>query len=145
MAVVFISPKQRQKMFITGITVGVGLFCIIITFIIFFSQPKVVTQGLVLNKPKVSISFKIFDSDQFSSLEPFKEMETQFSYKATIDNKEEEGYISANSIDEAKRILEELGYKVNQIEEAEVGRENPFEPYATIDESQNLLEYIIEE
>ena len=129
MAVVFISPKQRQKMFIIGITVGVGLFCAVIAVIVLFSQPKEVSSGLVFNKPKVNINFEILNSDQFTSLVAFEGMKIQFSYKATKNDEPNDGYISATSEAEAKEILEDLGYNVSEIKEAEIGRQNPFESY----------------
>ena len=80
MAVVFISPKQRQKMFFMGITVMFLLFLIIISLGVFLSKPSEVSSVLVFNKPKVNIDMSIFDSDQFKNLQPFTEMETQYSY-----------------------------------------------------------------
>ena len=82
MAVVFISPKQRQKMFFMGITVVFLLILIIISLGVFLAQPKTVSPVLVFNKPKVNIDMTIFDSDQFKNLEPFAEMEIQYSYNA---------------------------------------------------------------
>ena len=142
MAVVFISPKQRQKMFITGITIVVGLFFIVIASIVFFSQPKEVAPELVFNKPKVNINFAVLDSDQFKSLQPFEEMKTEFSYKAIKDGEDKDGYISADSIEDATKILIELGYIITQIKESEIGRDNPFEFYKSITPTdlQNILE-----
>jgi hypothetical protein len=133
MAVVFISPKERQKMFIIGITSVVGLFLIVVASIIFFAQPsKSVSNELVFNKPKVKINFDVFESEQFKALESFEKMKIQFSYTASRDGKTKEGYTSAVSIEEAKSMLEELGYSVSRIEEAEIGRDNPFESYEKI-------------
>jgi len=137
MAVVFISPKQRQKMFITGITIVVGLFLLVIASIVFFSQPKEVSPTLVFNKPKVTIDFNVFDSDEFKNLQPVSEMKIQFVYQATKDEKEINGYIAATSRDDAGKILEELGYNVLKIEEAKIGRSNPFEPYNTTTETSS--------
>jgi len=135
MAVVFISPRQKQKMFLTGITIGVGLFLIIIASVIFLSQPKEVSVSeITFNKPKININFEIFDSDQFKSLQDFGEMKTQYSYKARKDDENVEGSISADSEDDARKVLEELGYNVYQIQEVEIGRENPFESYKSTTE-----------
>jgi len=131
MAVVFISPRQRQRMFFTGITIVVGLFLIVIAFVIFFSQPKEVSKEVVFNKPKVTINFEIFDSDQFKSLEPVGEMQVQFFYEAKQDGQEIKGYISAVSSQEAEKILTELGYQITDLQEALIGRLNPFEPYTS--------------
>jgi predicted tellurium resistance membrane protein TerC len=130
MAVVFISPKQRQKVFFMGITIIFLLFLIAVAFVVFLSKPKEVPQTLVFNKPKVSINLKVFESDQFKNLQPFEEMQMQFSYSAvTKQKKEVTGFISAVSESDARKILEGMDLRVLSIEEAEIGRENPFTPY----------------
>jgi type II secretory pathway component PulF len=58
-------------------------------------------------------------------------MKIQFSYKATKNEKEINGYIAAISQEDAKKMLEELGYNVLTVEEAKIGRSNPFELYNT--------------
>jgi hypothetical protein len=133
MAVVFISPKSRQKMFLMGIAIIFLLFLLVVFFGVFLSQPKEVSPALVFNKPKVSIDMSVFDSEQFKSLESFTEMEIQYSYTAiTKDKKQESGFISATSEDEARIILTAMGLTVTNIEEAEIGRDNPFSPYYEI-------------
>jgi hypothetical protein len=129
MAVVFISPKQRQKMFLIGIISGVALFFVIVALLIIFSKPKESYSELVFNKPKVTIDFSVFDSEQFKNLEPFSGLKVQFFYKAKINNEEKEGMIFANSMEDAKKELENLGYVVILVEETEAGRDNPFEDY----------------
>jgi len=142
MAVVFISPKQRQRMFLTGIISGVALIFIVVTLFIMFSKPKETYNEFVFNKPKVVIDFSIFDSEQFKNLEPFSGLKIQFSYKGRINNEEKEGLIYAVSMEEAKKELEDLGYVVSFIEETEVGRDNPFENYDSSlpAELQDILE-----
>ncbi|MDD3608017.1 MAG: hypothetical protein PHQ20_04495 [Candidatus Moranbacteria bacterium] len=129
MAVVFISPKQKQKMFLTGIISGVALFSVIIAILVFLSQPKETYNEFVFNRPKVSIDFSVFDSEQFKNLEPFEKLKVQFYYEASIDNEKKEGLISSSSIEDAKKELEDLGYRVTLIQKTEVGRDNPFENY----------------
>jgi predicted tellurium resistance membrane protein TerC len=130
MAVVFISPKQRQRVFFMGITIMFLLFLLVISLGVFLSKPKEVSPVLVFNKPKVNIDMSIFDSDQFKGLQLFTEMKTQYSYKAlTKNNKTETGFISAASIDEAKTLLENMGLRVSEVKEIEIGRNNPFAPY----------------
>lgn len=130
MAVVFISPKQRQKTFFVVITAGVAVFLLFVMMAVFFSKPKETPQTMVFNKPKVSIDLKIFDLEQFKFLVPFEKMELQFSYKATDgENKLVEGFISAPSKEEAGQILIDMGYMVKELKELEIGRENPFTPY----------------
>lgn len=130
MAVVFISPKQRQKVFFMGITIIFLLFLAVIASAVFFSKPKEVPYQLVFNKPKIDINFDVLDSAQFKELEPFTEMEMQFNYRAeTKAGKIIAGLISANSMDEARGILKNIDLTVIDIKEVEVGRENPFAPY----------------
>jgi hypothetical protein len=130
MAVVFISPKQRQKMFFMGITIMFLLFLLIISLGVFLSTPKEVLPVLVFNKPKVSIDISVFDSDQFKNLQPFPEMEVQYSYKATDkNNKPKTGFISAVSEEQARTTLKGMGLNVSDLKETEIGRDNPFIPY----------------
>lgn len=137
MAVVFISPKQRQKTFLIGIAVMLVLFLAVIASVVFFAKPKEVPYQLIFNKPKVNINFAILDSIQFNELEPFTEMEIQFSYRAfNKADKVVSGLISAPSMDEATEILKNIDLTVIDIEEVEVGRENPFTPYFQIIEAQ---------
>ncbi len=130
MAVVFISPKQRQKMFFMGITIMFLLFLAVTALSVFLAKPQEVSPALVFNKPKVNIDFSVVDSEQFKNLESFAKMETQFSYKAVAEKgKIVTGLVSAVSIDEAKNILEGIDLTVTEIKEVEPGRDNPFIPY----------------
>lgn len=130
MAIVFISPKQRQKTFLIGIIFGIFLFLIIISLSVFFAKPKEVPAELIFNRPKVNINFTALDSDQFKELEPFSEMEIQFSYSAvTKKGKEVTGIISAVSKDAVAEILKTMDLTMIEAKEVEVGRENPFIPY----------------
>jgi hypothetical protein len=129
MAIVFISPKQRQKMFFIGITVVFFLFIISVSLMVFLSKPKQVPQGLVFNKPKINVDLNTLDSDMVRNLEPWSEMKTQFDYRATKDGQIVEGKIEANSIEEARKILDDIGLSPSFLEESQIGRDNPFEPY----------------
>jgi hypothetical protein len=131
MAVVFISPKQRQKTFFLGITIIFLLFLIVLAFVVFLAQPQKVAPELVFNKPKVNVDMSVFDSDQFKNLQLFVEMQTQFKYSAlTKENKIITGFISAESREDATKILNSAGLGVQSIEENKVGRDNPFVPYS---------------
>jgi hypothetical protein len=130
MAVVFISPKQRQRVFFLGITIIFLLILIVIAFMVFLSQPQSVAPEMVFNKPKINIDFKGLDSDQFNKLGDFEEMETQFSYTASTEKGEiESGMINAVSQEVARQVLEAEGLIVTEIKEVELGRDNPFVPY----------------
>jgi predicted tellurium resistance membrane protein TerC len=129
MAVVFISPKQRQKMFLVGIATVFLLFLIVVSFGVFLSKPKEIQTPLVFNKPKINIDMKVFDSEQFKNLQPLQNIEMQFSYKGLKDKKSLTGIISAASLEQARKILEDMGLTVTELKEIEIGRENPFTPY----------------
>lgn len=131
MAIVFVSPRQRQKMFLMIITAVFLLIFVVIGLSIFLAKPKEVPQAqLVFNKPKVNVDFKVLDSEQFKALEPFVQMQNQYSYKATTKSgRVIEGKVFAISIDEAENILKGFNLNIVSVEEVKPGRENPFTPY----------------
>lgn len=130
MAVVFISPKNKQKKFFMGITISLVVFLAVISFWVFLSKPSAAPQKLVFNKPKVSVDLKILDSDQFKKITSFERIPLQFNYVATTAKGQNvKGLISAYSREEATKILEEKGLKVGQLKQVDVGRLNPFIPY----------------
>ena len=132
MAVIFISPKKRQKAFFVVITAVFLVFLSTVSLLVILSQPpeSSPSYNLVFNKPKVDINMKFLDFQQFKDLEPFPKMSSEFSYKAvTNKGKTEQGTILALSIDEAKKKLESSGLIVVDIAETGLGRENPFMPY----------------
>lgn len=130
MAVVFISPKKRQKMFFIGITVMFLLLLVAVALFVFLSQPQPAEQGVVFYKPKINIDFKVLDSDQFKSLEPFTHMQALFSYTAmTIKGQSVSGTIPAASIEDATKILQGRQLFSIEVKEFQIGRENPFTPY----------------
>jgi regulator of protease activity HflC (stomatin/prohibitin superfamily) len=130
MAVVFISPKQRQRVFFLGITVLFLLFLLAVSLGVFLAKPKEVLPTMVFNRPKVDINMGIFDSPQFKALQPFSEMQIQYAYTATTkEGQQKTGFITAVSVDAAQEILKSSGLTVNSMQETEIGRENPFVPY----------------
>lgn len=129
-------------MFVTGIITLFGLALVVIASIVFFSQPKEVSKELVFNKPKISVDFSVFGTSQFKELEPSVDMEIRFYYEATVDGKEKEGYISAESKEAAKDFLEKLEYQVDLIKEMEIGRDNPFQSYELdVDSEASQIEW----
>ena len=130
MAVVFISPKKRQKTFFVIITFMFLIFLSLISLGVFLAKPAAVSPTVVFNKAKISIDMSIFDSNKFKNLQPTVDMGTQYSYKATNkSNRALTGFISADSIDDAKTALQALGLTVNTLKELQIGRDNPFTPY----------------
>jgi len=133
MAIVFISPKQRQRVFFTGITVVFLLILAAISLGVFLAKPIQNPGAVVFNKPKVSIDMSIFDSQEFKDLQLFPEMGIQYSYKALDKaHKLQTGFLSASSLEEANSILVSQGLMVSEIKEVKVGRADPFMPYYTI-------------
>ncbi len=133
MAIVFISPRKRQKAFLLGIAGLFSFLTLMIALSVFLSRPKEIRPELVFNKPKINVNLELLDSEQFKNLELFSEMEMQFGYVATdAGGKKAEGKISAVSEEKAREVLEGLGLRVSQIKELEIGRENPFIPYYKI-------------
>lgn len=113
-----------------GITVVLLLFLLLIFFGVFMAKPPEVSPALVFNKPKVNIDMAVFDSDQFKNLQPFPEMQAQYSYTAiTKDKKTQTGFISAVSIEQARTVLQGIGLTVSDIKEVQIGRDNPFASY----------------
>ena len=130
MAVVFISPKKRQRMFLMGIVTGLAIFVLLVALTVFFSQPKQVASELTFNKPKINIDFSVFDSQQFKDLVLFEDMKTQFYYLADTEREKTiEGFVAAVSMEEARQILEGMNLRIIKLEEAKIGRDNPFIPY----------------
>ncbi len=133
MAVVFISPKKRQRMFFLVITLMFVLFLVFVFLGVIFSAPKEVPPIVVLNTSKVNIDMTIFDSVKFKNLQAFPEMGDQYRYKATARNKTvQEGFIAADSATSAVQILQKMGFTNPSLQKVEAGRENPFIKYYTV-------------
>ena len=130
MAIVFISPKERQKVFILGIVVIFVLFIVVISLIIFLAKPKEIPAEMVFRAPKIRINFDVLTSDKIKDLQLLPEIEKEFNYKAkTEKNRDKTGKITASSPEEAEEILTALGLSKITLEEIKGGRENPFSPY----------------
>lgn len=140
MAVVFISPKKRQRVFLMGIVAVLAIFVLFVALMVFFSQPKIVASELIFNKPKVNIDFSVFDSQQFKDLILFEDIKVQFYYLATTERQKTiEGFIVAVSMEDARQILEGMNLQIMKLEEAKIGRDNPFIPYY---QTENIFEEI---
>jgi hypothetical protein len=130
MAVVFISPKKKQKTFLAGMIISFIVFAVFLSLWVFLAQPNQVDVKYAINQPKVTLNFKIMDTDQFKSLELFTRMPRQFKYSA-LDSKGKtvRGYVSALSEDDARQILANNGLDAGELIEVVPGRDNPFIPY----------------
>ena len=117
-------------MFLTGIAGGFLFVMIFITLFVFTSKPAPNVAPVVFNKPKVSIDMSVFESEQFKNLQAFSVMDIQFKYSAFTQEKEpKNGFILASSKDHAREMLEAMGLQSISVQEAHIGRDNPFEPY----------------
>jgi len=133
MAIVFISPKQRQKTLIFGIIGLVSLFLIVIGLVVFLKKPKTIPSERVFKAPKIEINFGVLESDKIKDLEAFGEIKDEFNYQArTGEGDIQLGIVLAVSREEAIKSLEDLGFSDIVLEEKEIGRENPFVHYEII-------------
>jgi hypothetical protein len=130
MAIVFVSPKKKQKIFFTAIILASLFFVVAVSLGVFLSKAKKVPISEVFLKPEISIDFSFLSSDLLESLEALSKMQIQFDYQAiTEDGKKAAGKISATTIEEAKKLLEGQNLKDIVLEKTKAGRENPFAPY----------------
>ena len=64
MAIVFVSPKQRQKLFFLGITILFVLGLFVLGTVVFFSKPKPAPTEQVFVKPEIKVNFEVLDLEQ---------------------------------------------------------------------------------
>lgn len=130
MAIVFVSPKQRQKMFFLGITILFLLVLSVIGTVVFFAKPESIPVEQAFVKPKIEINFEVLDLEQVKGSLLMGRMQKEFDYFAVTDEGEQRaGSISAATMEEAKKLLEDLGLVSITLGEVEIGKENPFTPY----------------
>lgn len=133
MAIVFISPREKQKLFILGIA-GFFLVAIVtISLIVLFAKPKNIQTEEVFHAPKIRINFDILKSARVQNLQLLPGIEKQYTYEAQDSSKKPQtGKITAMSIDGAQQLLTGLGFTQIVLKEAVAGRDNPFVPYYEI-------------
>ncbi|MDO8530203.1 MAG: hypothetical protein Q7S10_02245 [bacterium] len=135
MAIIFVSPKRKQKAFTWSITAALILFLFIISLMIFPPQFKnkllnISSQEGAVVIPTVKIDFTTINSERVQGLEPFELVETEFDYIGEDQAGQKiSGKISAQSLQLAKEALEATGLKVLSLTEANIGRNEPFIPY----------------
>ncbi|MBI1866392.1 MAG: hypothetical protein HY005_00940 [Candidatus Staskawiczbacteria bacterium] len=130
MTIVFVSPKQRQKMFFLGITILFLLVLSVIGTLVFFSKPKPAPAEQIFIKPEIKINFEILDLEQVKGSLLMGRVQKEFTYQSLTDKGvKKSGTIFAASMDEAKKTLEDSGLLSVILEEVLIGRENPFTPY----------------
>jgi len=136
MAIVFVSPKQRQRMFFTAILAITGLFVAAFSLVVFLAKPSASPDKVVLNRPKVDVNIAILDSERVKSFLQVEKMELSFRYSAkTKTGQKKTGILSASSEEEARQMLGKLGYLDISVKEATSGRLNPFTRYSEAEET----------
>ena len=132
MAIVFISPRKKQKILIFS-TIGlISLILMSIGLGVFLIKPKIIPPEQVFTPPEIEINFEIFESDQLKNLEPFGKIETEFNYQGNTRTGEiQSGRILASSQEKAIELLEQFGLSGIILEEMPIGRINPFVFYET--------------
>lgn len=131
MAIVFVSPRKRKRIFFWIISISLIVLLAIVAFIAFppeFRNTFVdVPTTTYTVKPKININFDLLDSDQVKGLLEFSEIPVQFNYTATDINKQEvSGSITSFSKEDAISVLKQQGLEVTNIEQAGIGRNEPF-------------------
>ena len=130
MAIVFVSPKQRQKVFFAGITILFLLILLVIGTVVFFSKPKPAPSEQVFVKPDIKIDFAVLDFEQVKKSSLMERVQKEFVYSAITDKGgQKSGNIFAATMEDAQKTLEGTGLVSVVLEEVSIGRENPFTPY----------------
>lgn len=130
MAIVFISPKEKQKVFFGAIAGVFGFIVIVIAIIILLSRPAPIAQEKVFKKPPIKINFALLDSDKLKNLQPFPQIEAEFTYTAKdAEDRDVAGKITAASEDDARKAIEAMNLKILTINGPLLGQDNPFTPY----------------
>lgn len=133
MAIVFVSPKQRQKMFFLGITILFLLLISVVGTVVFFSKPAPTSTETIFKKPNIKIDFTVLDSEQIKESSLMSRIQKEFTYSGiTAKGSQESGNIFATTMEEATKTLETKKLTNVSLEEVLVGRENPFTPYYSI-------------
>ena len=87
MAIVFISPKEKQKVFFKGVAIFAILFLIVIFLIVFLpwfvNKSQDIPMETSSKELNIAINLNIMDSDKVKDLEPFiEEIGKRFVYEA---------------------------------------------------------------
>jgi|GEM_PF-6480159 len=132
MAIVFESPKRKQRIFVRILTVGLigGLF--LVSLLIFPPGAREAASDISGsgNQPVgPEINLDIFQSDQVQQLQPFSNAIVQFDYVGiNAKGRHVSGTIVAANIDQATTLLQANGVQVTSISESVIGRGEPFSP-----------------
>ncbi len=134
MAIVFISPKQKQKTVIKIILILLVLLLVIGSLVIlipkFLNATPSAKVKVSFSKPDVIINLDILNSEKVKNLNLFSNLETEFVY--VVKNQQGKlvtGNILALTPFDAQNLLEESGFKVVSLKEVNIGRSEPFTSY----------------
>lgn len=127
MAIVFVSPRQKQRLFLTGIIALFVLILITISLFVFLSKPNSSILSQSFKKPDIKVNLAVLDSDQLKYFSVAEKVDQQFIYKATAtDGKIVNGKILAVSEVQAEEKLRNMNLSNITIEGTAPGRVNPF-------------------
>ena len=133
MAIVFVSPKQKQRLFLAGIIALFVLVLISIAFFVFLSKPASTILQQSFKKTEIKINFEVLDSDKVKYLSVVEKMELQFTYTAVgPDDKPVVGKILAVSEEKALEDLRNMKLTNIVITASSPGRVDPFASYYQI-------------
>ena len=131
MAIILVPEKKARGTFTWVVYAALPLVLAAISLFVFLPYfqntfPMVSDQGNT-QEPDIAIHFSALNSDQIRNLEPFDSNLIQFNYLAKDKNgKQVSGHVLADSNIDAKKILEAQQLQIISIEEAVVGRGDPF-------------------
>lgn len=130
MAIVFISPKNRQKNLLIGIIIFFVLVLVLTTVAVLNSNPSKSSSDAYFKKTVITINYNLLNSKDVQGLEPLPEIQEEYLYTGlSKDKKPVSGKVLAVSEVDAQEKLKEMNVLEAKIEKVSTGRENPFSIY----------------
>lgn len=131
MVILFNQPHQSRSALIVAVVLV--LVIALVGIYVAILPPAFLTAINPVPAPaqsNLSINFDAIDSGAFKDLEVFSEAQIEFAYIATdASGQKITGSIMASTKEIAKSMVEQMGFKVSSIEEKNIGRSEPFQPY----------------
>jgi uncharacterized protein YpmB len=137
MAIVFVSPREQENKFLKIILIALTVLAVVVVLLYLFLKFKNEIQGISSNatpgNANISIDFTVLDSPEVKNLEPFNDVTKEFSYTGTNKaGKIVKGSVFAKDQDTAQADLTSQGITTTNLQEATVGRNEPFTAYYPI-------------
>ena len=134
MAIIFTSPKNKQRALLWVIIIISAVFLTAIFLLVllpeFLRNSQDIATETLKGQSDATISLNIGNQDKVNMLEPFVELEISFAYVVQDkDGKQIAGSISAADKAIAIKLLEESGFKILSLKEMNLGNDNPFISY----------------